>query len=73
MQVQQRLLAPTNQVLGRTLAARADLLAAAGRRAEAAQAARRAAGVVAAAFGEDAVQTAYARRGAACLLLYGCC
>lgn len=61
-QVQPRLLCASNQVLGRTLAARADLLAAAGRHGEAAQAARGAAGIVAAAFGERAVQTALARR-----------
>ena len=60
-QVQQRLLSARNQVLGRTLAARADLLAAAGRHREAAAAARGAAAIVAAAFGERAVQTALAR------------
>ena len=62
--MQQRLLFASNQLLGRTLAARADLLAAAGRHGEAAQAARGAADIVAAAFGERAVQTALARRAA---------
>ncbi|KAK9842038.1 hypothetical protein WJX81_005512 [Elliptochloris bilobata] len=68
LKVQQRALFERNQVLGRTLAARADLLATAGRQAEAAQAAGRAAAVVAAAFGEGAVQTALARRDLAGLL-----
>jgi len=60
--VQRRLLARRNQALGRTLAAAADALAAAGRAGEAAAAAAEAADIVAAAYGEAAVQTAHARR-----------
>jgi len=61
-QVQRRLLACRNQALGRTLATAADALAAASRAGEAAATAAEAADIVAAAYGEAAVQTAHARR-----------
>jgi len=60
--VQRRLLARRNQALGRTGAAAGDARAAAGRAGEAAAAAAEAADIVAAAYGEAAVQTAHARR-----------